>query len=243
MATTTPFPFRDYVAGMRTFTQVGLRNLVNDLIAEYESALGDSDKAGETDTAAYHEGRTEAFADALSLLLEVPHAAWDTYHGRTPDPIEPPVSPAKETPVMDKHEHIPGHVFTAANAFFTRPEFRDGRGYTRTGPSDWYLYSGARHVTLHRWTHDGEHVEERAGVEHAELMRDVSNHLDTLAIVSTTSPQYLMAAAAADLILSDAQTGTSLYAWPTMNRLVDDVLTQMYAEGTADRVTSQWVEF
>lgn len=86
MATTTPFPFGNYVHGDNA--------VARQLIAEYESALGDSDKAGEPDTAAYHEGRTEAFADALTMLLDVPGEAWEQYRsGVSPaNPLDQPTT-------------------------------------------------------------------------------------------------------------------------------------------------------
>lgn len=230
MANTIPFPFGDYVRGDNT--------VAHQLIAEYESALGDSDHSGESDTAAYHEGRTEAFADALTMLLDVPGEAWEQYRSG--------VSPAKdddEAPayVMETFEHVTGQAFEEVHAHFTRPELKEGRGYTLLPASGWRIYDGPRLVRLHWWGLGGVHVQSRM-VEHAELMRDVSNRMDTLALDSTTSPEYLMAAAAFDLILSDAQTGTSLYSWPVMRRLVNQVITSIYCtDGVL--ITTEWAEF
>jgi hypothetical protein len=229
MANTIPFPFGDYVRGDNT--------AAHQLIAEYESALGDSDHAGETDTAAYHEGRTEAFADALTLLLDVPGEAWEQYRSG--------VSPAKDDDepayVMETFEHVPGRAFEYVHEAFTHASNKASRGYTLLPASGWYVYDGPRLVRLHWWGLGAVHVQSRM-VEHAELLRDVSNRMDALALQSTTSPEYLMAAAAFDLILSDVQTGTSLCSWEPMRRLVNQVITSIYcADGVL--ITSEWAEF
>jgi hypothetical protein len=231
MATTTPFPFGDYVHGDKPEARA--------LIAQYESALADSDKAGETDAASYHDGRTEVFADALFLLLEIPLEAWEQYQQGTLV-----VSPANDGPahVMESFEHVPGAEFAEAHDYFTRSQKADSGSYTLMPASGWYVYDGPRLVTLHWWSTTGTHVQDRQ-VEHAELLRDVSNHMDMLAQQSTTSPEYLMSAAAFDLILSDAQTGTSLYSWSPMRRLVNQVITWIYTGDSGVLVTTEWAEF
>jgi hypothetical protein len=235
MATTTPKSFE------------GEPDLTPEKVAVitewYHIRLADSDKA-DHDDALYWSGCADALADVLGLLHNVAEDEPD-WQDRVPAgaPEADRVSPAneKETHVMEQFEHEAGAAFAEVHAHFTRPELRDGRGYTLLPRSGWYLYDGPRLVLLQWWSITGEEIQHRQ-VEHAELLRDVSNLMDTLAVESTTSPEYLMAAAAFDLILSDAQTGTSLFSWEPMRRLVNHVITSIYcAEGIT--ITTAWQEF
>ena len=234
MATTTPFPFGDYVHGDKPEARA--------LIAEYESALADSDKAGETDTAAYHEGRTEAFADALFLLLDVSQEAWDRY--------QQGVSPANDEPdlpqirILPSVMHIPNEHYAAAHDHMTGE--RDNRygAYTLMSESGWQIYQGPRLVRLAVWDVNGTRVREDL-VEHAQIMRLLQDHLDEIALDlgnPVDDEHYDVVEAALGLVLSDAQTGTSIMHWPVMNRLVDRALTAAML-GQTGHVTTEWEEF
>jgi hypothetical protein len=170
------------------------------------------------------------------MLLDVPGEAWEQYRGGG----YPIPEPAPETPVREQYQHVVGAAFADARDYFTS---RDGAGpYVLMPRSGWYVYDGPRLVTLHWWGLGDVHVQTRQ-VEHAELLQDVSTHMDMLAQQSTTSAEYLMSAAAFDLILSDVQTGTSLYSWQPMRRLVDQVINWIYAGDSGVHITSQWAEF
>lgn len=78
MATTTPFPFRDYVANAVEHLQTGaaFSEKIEEIITNYEITLGDYDKADCDVDDAYYGGRLEALEEALSGLLNVPLEAW-----------------------------------------------------------------------------------------------------------------------------------------------------------------------
>jgi hypothetical protein len=161
------------------------------------------------------------------------------------------VSPAnapteKESRRMDTVIHTPNEHFAAAQRLMTCEDRLVRRGFTLMPDSGWLVYQGPRLVKLTWWDQHGQHHEDQdVEFEHAWIMRLLQDHLDEIGAAQgnpVDSAQYDVVEAALNLVLSDAQTGTSLAAWPVMNRLVDRALTgAMYRAGW--RVTTQWEEF
>lgn len=83
MATTTPFRFIDFLppAAEQAVSAADLGRKAGDIIAEYEAALGDADKADDEEDAAFYAGKVEGLERALTVLLDVPQDAWDAYQG------------------------------------------------------------------------------------------------------------------------------------------------------------------
>lgn len=65
MSTTTPTDYTKREARLP-------RDLIRDLQEAYESALGDSDKAGEVEAVCYYDGLVDAFVYVLECLTVAP---------------------------------------------------------------------------------------------------------------------------------------------------------------------------
>ena len=239
MARTTPFPFADYFDAEVYSDE--RKAIVTELIDRYESNLGDSDHAADGYDQGIYTGAWEAYFDTLVMLCEIEPDVVMRYHAGED------VSRAKPAPILilPSVMHVDDALWNEAHAHFTRPELRDGRGYTLTPESGWYLYSGARLVKLDTWDQDGVRVSSNL-IEHGQIMRILQDHLNAQAETlgnPVNDLEYDLTEAALNLVLSDAQTGTSLFAWPVMNRLVDRVLTAATAGEPGWHVTSEWCEF
>lgn len=79
MSTTIPFPFAEYHDPLAHDAKIN--DTLDALIQFYESALRNSDKADTMEDSSYHQGKADAFTEALLLLLPVPDEAWDAYQG------------------------------------------------------------------------------------------------------------------------------------------------------------------
>lgn len=75
MATTIPFPFRDYAQSVVD------SELLEEFIQEYEEALADWDQAAVPEDRSYYEGSRDAFTRVLVALLPVPVKDLEEYFG------------------------------------------------------------------------------------------------------------------------------------------------------------------
>lgn len=83
MATTIPFPFIDHMpssADALPCSDAYIAKL-HALIDDYALALGDCDKAADSEDACFYEGRLDALTQSLLLLLDIPQDVWDAHHG------------------------------------------------------------------------------------------------------------------------------------------------------------------
>jgi hypothetical protein len=240
MARTTPFPFAAFWDPAEH--DAALNATVAQLIEWYESNLADSDKAADGYDAGAYGGAADAHFDALTLLTGVDLEIVKRYNdGEDVAPVSPANGPAPAPLVLTAH--VPGAEFAAAHAHMSGE--RDRPGYTLMPASGWQIYDGPRLVRVTTWDERGGTVKTEL-VEHAQILQVLQGHLDDLAnLTGPDDPYYELAAAAFGLVLSDAQTGTSIYAWPEMNRLVDRALTAaiLRLDYPGHRITTAWEEF
>ena len=89
---------------------------------------------------------------------------------------------------------------------------------------------------------------EAQGVEswdHGTVLLIISDLIDHLTEFEPDDIRGITVATAAyEMVESDLETGTSLFAWPVMRTLVDQVLTDASnVEDKISRITTTWVEF
>lgn len=87
MATTTPFPFRNYLSSTSSApTDV---EQLEAFIEWYESALRDQDKAGDMEDHAYYTGLLDAYESVLVALMVVPLKDVSTFYDKGQMPVAP----------------------------------------------------------------------------------------------------------------------------------------------------------
>jgi hypothetical protein len=96
MATTIPFPFRNYLSV--TLSTPAATEQLETIIEGYESALRDSDKAGDMEDHAYYIGLVDAYVDVLLTVLAVPVADVSTYFDNGQMPAAPPAPEDTQPP-------------------------------------------------------------------------------------------------------------------------------------------------
>lgn len=161
------------------------------------------------------------------------------------DPDDPHHTGGKEIRIMPSVMHVDDGKYDEAHARMTRLGRGERAGYTRA-QSGWQMYSGLRLVEVTTCDEHNTTVSVEM-VEHAQIMRVLQDHLNEIGRAHgnpVDDLEYDVTDAALSLVLSDAETGTSILAWPVMNRLVDRALTAaMLGDEPGSYVTTEWEEF